>query len=244
MQEEEGGPRMGGGAQRAPAEKGLNRFVWDLRYPDATNFPGMILWAGSVRGPAAVPGEYQVRLTVDGKSQTQPFEIRKDPRVQTTPEDYAAQLELELQVRNKLSQTNQAVIEIREVRKQIDELTARVSAADAAKSKAIVDRAKSLSDELSTIEETLYQTKNRASEDPLNYPVRLNNKLAALLSAIGEADTRPSESQQQVYEDLATDVNAQVNKLKQLVDSAIPELNKLVRQQDIPAISVRTTGTL
>ncbi len=67
-----------------------------------------------------------------------------------------------------------------------------------------MDRAKSLSDELTTIEEALYQTKSKASEDPLNFPVKLNNKLAALLAAISEADTQPTASQQQVYEDLAT----------------------------------------
>ncbi len=244
LQEETAGPRRGGGVQRAPANQGLNRFDWDLRYPDATTFPGIILWAGSVRGPAVVPGAYEVKLTVDGKSQTQKLEVRKDPRVDTTPQQYAAQLALELQMRDKLSQTNQAVIQIRDVRKQIDELTARLQAAgDTAKSRTVLDRAKSLSNELTAIEEALYQTKSKASEDPLNFPVKLNNKLAALLSAVSEADTQPTASQQQVYEDLATSVNAEISKLKQVMDSGIPALNKLVKDQDIPAIAVKATGT-
>ncbi len=245
MEEEEGGPRRGGGVRRVPANEGLNQFVWDLRYPDATNFPGMILWAGSVRGPEVVPGTYQVRLTVNGKSQTQRFEVRPDPRLKTTPEQYAAQLELALQIRDKVSQTNQAVIQIRDVRKQIDELTARLhDIGDTAKTKDIIDRAKSLGDDLATIENALYQTKNRASEDPLNFPVRLNNKLAALLSAIQEADTQPTASQQEVYEEIATGVNAQINRLKQVLDSGVPSLNKMVRDQDIPAVAVKTAGSL
>ncbi len=244
MEEEEGGPRRAGGVQRLPADQGLNRFDWDLRYPDATSFPGMILWAGSVRGPLVIPGTYEVKLTVSGAPLTQKFEVRKDPRVSTTPEQYAAQLALALQMRDKLSQTNQAVIEIRDVKKQINDLTARLKpGAENAKSKLVAERAKALSDELTAIEETLYQTKNRASEDPLNFPVRLNNKLAALLAAIGEADSQPTASQQQVYEDLATSINAEIGKLKQVIDSGVPAFNKMVREQDIPAITVKAGGT-
>lgn len=239
MQEEEGGPQANR-TQRVPVEKGLNQFVWDLRLPDATTFPGIILWAGNVRGPMVVPGTYQVRLSFDGESQTQQFEVRKDPTVATTPQEFAAQFELAVQVRDKLSQTNAAVIEIRDVRKQIDELTARLrTTGDSTRSKTVIDRAKALSDDLTAIEEALYQTKSKASEDPLNYPVRLNNKLAALLTAIGSADTEPTAAERQVYEDLATAVNAQVNKLKQALDSGVPSLNKLVREQDIPAIAVK-----
>ena len=94
----------------------------------------MILWAGGVRGPLVTPGSYEVRLTVAGKSFTQKFEVRKDPRLKTSPEEFAAQLELELQVRNKLSQTNQGVIDVREVRKQIGELTDRLKAPENGKS--------------------------------------------------------------------------------------------------------------
>ncbi len=239
MQEEEGGPQRSR-VQRLPLEQGLNQFVWDLRFPDATSFPGMILWAGNVRGPVVAPGTYQARLSVNGKSQTAKFEVRKDPRVATTPQQYAAQLELELQLRDKLSQTNAAVVQIRGVRTQIDELTARLhSSADTAKSKMVIDRAKSLSDDLTAIEEALYQTKSKANEDPLNYPVRLNNKLAALLAAIGAADTEPTASERQVYEDLATGINSQLNKLKQALDAGVPSLNKLVREQDIPAVAVK-----
>ena len=229
--------------KRAPAEQGLNRFEWDLRYPDATTFPGIILWDGSVHGPQVVPGSYEVRLTAAGKTQSEKFELRRDPRVATTPEQYNAQLELELQIRDKLSQANAAVVEIREARKQIEELSARLKeAVSAEKAKAVADKAKPVSDKLTAIEEALYQTKNRASEDPLNFPVRLNNKLAALMSAIASAEAPPTASEQQVYEDLATPVNAQLEKLKRVMDTEIPALNKLVRDQNIPAIAVKTAS--
>ncbi|MFL6416207.1 MAG: glycosyl hydrolase, partial [Bryobacteraceae bacterium] len=107
------------------------------------------------------------------------------------------------------------------------------------KSKAVLDKAGSVATELTTIEESLYQTKIRASEDPLNFPVRLNNKLAALLTAVSQADAQPTASQQQVYEALARSVNAQLKKLKNVMSTSVPALNKMVKDQDIPAIIIR-----
>ncbi len=217
-------------AERVPAEAGLNRFVWDLRYPDATSFPGMILWAGGVRGPAVVPGTYKVLLTVDGKSQVQTFEVKKDPRLATTPEDYARQLEVALQIHGKLSQANEAVVQIRDVRKQLDEYAGRVKDAK------VADAAKTLAGKLTAVEEALYQTKNRASEDPLNFPIKLNNKLATLLGGVESSDDAPTLQDTQVYEDLASQVNIQVETLKKLTSTDLAAFNRLVREQNIPAV--------
>ncbi len=180
-------------------------------------------------------------LPLMGKRRRRNSRSERDPRVPTTPEQYTAQLQTALQMRDKVSQTNQAVLDIREVREQVDELTERLEADKSGeKSRAVLDKAKSLAAELTSIEESLYQTKNRASEDPLNFPVRLNNKLAALLAAVSQADARPTASQQQVYEDLATEVNAQVKKLKDVMSTSVPALNKMVKDQDIPAISIKS----
>src|SRR5439155_2059721 len=89
-----------------PARAGLNRFAWDLRYPEATRFKGMILWGGGLQGPTVVPGEYQARLTVGGKSQTQTFEVRKDPRLATTLADYQKRFELHMKIHDKLNETH------------------------------------------------------------------------------------------------------------------------------------------
>ncbi len=214
---------------RLPAQAGMNKFVWNLRYPDATSFPGLIMWAGSVTGPRVAPGKYQVRLTVGGKSQTQPFEVLKDPRLSTTPEDYAKQVTLALQIRDKLSETNQGVIRIREVRKQLEDYTKRSD-------KRVADAAKSLSDKLTAVEEELYQTKNRASEDPLNYPIKLNNKLAHLLGVVSGGDYQPTSQSYMVYEDLATRVNAQLKALNGLLTSDLAAFNKLIHDANVPAV--------
>jgi len=239
-EEEEDEPRRGGKAALAPAEQGLNRFEWDLHYPDAAGFPGMVLWAGSLRGPAVVPGTYQVRLTVDGKTQTQKFEVRKDPRVSTTTEQYNAQLEMSLQMRDKLSRTNETVVQIRQVRKQIDDLATRLQAGpQTEKSKLVIEQAKSLAAEMTAVEEALYQTKSRASEDPLNFPVKLNNKLAALLADLESADAEPTSAEGQVYESIATEINAQLKTWSQIMDVKIPTFNKDVKDADVPAVTIK-----
>ncbi len=234
---EEGGGRFRGGPARAPAEKGLNRFAWDLRYPDATTFPGMILWSGNTSGPRAVPGNYQVKLTVDGKTLSESFEVRKDPRVPAPQEEFQKQFDLLTKIRDKFTETSEAILQIRDVRKQANDYAARVKSEPSGKE--IVDAAKALGAKLTAIEEELYQTKNQSSQDPLNYPIRLNNKLAALGGSVAGADAAPTDQAYQVYDDLVGRINAQLDKLKQVMASDVPAFNKLVRDQNIPAVFVK-----
>jgi len=224
------------GPQRVPAQAGMNRFVWDLHYPDATTFPNMIMWAGSTRGPLVIPGNYQVRLTVNGKAQTQTFAIVKDPRAKTTPEEFNRQLALALQIRDKLSQTNQAVIDIREAKKQLGEYISLWK--DNAAAKKIVDSAQDLTKRLSAVEEQLYQVKNQAHEDPLNYPIRLNNRIASLLSVVEATDAGPTRQSEAVNEELATEVNIQLRAAQKLLSDDIAAFNKIVRESNIPAVTI------
>ncbi len=177
-----------------------------------------------------VPGKYTVRLTVDGKAQTQTFLVQKDPRLTTTPQEYLSQLELELQIRDKLTKTNQTVLDIRDVRKQINELAART------KNALVIERAKALTKNMTEVEEALYQTKNKANEDPLNFPIKLNNKIAGVLAALEMSDSPPTQSQSMVYEDLSTAINAQLRRWDEIVTRDLPQFNKLVRDQNIPAV--------
>lgn len=223
-----------------PADVGLNRFVWDPRYPDAVRFPGMILWAGETRGPKMAPGTYQVKLTVDGKSLTQNFEIKPDPRVKTTPADYAKQVELGLRIRDKLSETHNAIIQIRDVRRQVEDLLKRV--AGQPNFKVVNDAGTALNKNLTAIEEALYQTKNQSNQDPLNYPIRLNNKLAALGGVVGSAEAAPTAQSFAVYDEVVTQIDAQLQKLAQVMKTDMPAFNQLVRDQGIPAVVVKPTG--
>ncbi len=222
---------------KVAGEAGLNRFVWDLRYPDSTSFPGMIYWAANSRGPRAVPGNYSVRVSADGKTQTQPFTLHRDPRMESTIGDLQKQLDLSLQLRDKITQANDAVIQIRDARKQVDELVAK--AAKLPSAKAAVDAGKKLSASLLEVEQELYQVKNRSNQDPLNYPIKLNNKLASLLGTVQNSDTAPTAQSNQVYEDLATKANIQLRKLDGLLKTDLITFNKSVRDADVPAVILK-----
>jgi len=228
---------FGGATARVSTDAGLNRFVWDLRYADAVRFPGMILWAGETRGPRVVPGTYQVKLTVDGSTMTETFEVKPDPRLTTTAADYAKQLDLSLKIRDKLSETHNAIIQIRDVKKQVDDLAKRVAGQPNAKT--IADAGASLNKKLTEVEEALYQTKNQSSQDPLNFPIRLNNKLAALGGVVSRSETPPNEQSYAVYDELVAQINAQLQKLGQIMKSDVPAFNQMVRDQNIPAIVVK-----
>ncbi|HSO75237.1 MAG TPA: glycosyl hydrolase, partial [Blastocatellia bacterium] len=227
----------GGAAARAAAEPGLNRFVWDLRYQEATRFPGMILWAGETRGPRASPGSYQVKLTVDGKTLVQNFEVKKDPRIATTQEEFAKQFDLLTGIRDKFNETTHAVLQIRDARKQIDDITNRVK--DQPSGKVIADAAQSVKAKLTAVEEALYQTKNQSNQDPLNYPIRLNNKLAALAGVVAEADAAPTDQARVLFAELGAKIDDQLQKLAAIIRTDLPAFNKLVRDQDVPAVFVR-----
>lgn len=233
----EGGFFGGGAPPPVPTDVGLNRFVWDTRYPDAVRFPGMILWAGETRGPKLPPGTYQVKLTVEGKSYTQPFEIKADPRLSTTPADYAKQLELGLKIRDKLTETHNAIIQIRDVRKQIEDLLKRVGGQP--NFKVVNDAGTALNKNLTAIEEALYQTKNQSSQDPLNFPIRLNNKLAALGGVVASAEVAPTAQSYAVYDEVAGQIDAQLQKLAQIMRTDVPAFNQLVKDQNIPAVVVK-----
>ena len=237
---EGGGGFGGGGAPQVPMEVGLNRFIWDTRHADAVRFPGMILWAGEVRGPKVPPGNYQVKLTVDGKSFTQNFEIKADPRVTTTPADYAKQLELSMKIRDKLTETHNAIIQIRDVRRQVEDLVKRVTGQP--NFKVINDAATALNKNMTAVEETLYQTKNQSNQDPLNYPIRLNNKLAALGGVVGSAEAAPTAQSYAVYDELVTQIDAELRKLAEIMRTQVPAFNQLVREQNIPAVVVKPSN--
>jgi photosystem II stability/assembly factor-like uncharacterized protein len=227
--DEEENPFRGAPPARVSAQAGMNHFVWNLRYPDATTFPGLIMWAGSVTGPRVSPGTYTVRLTVDGKTQSESFTVKKDPCLTTTPEDYAKQLSLALQLRNKLSEANQGVIEIRELRAQLEPYTKRSE-------KTVADGAKNLIQKLTAVEEDLYQTKNRASEDPLNFPIKLNNKLAYVMGVVESSDDQPTSQSYSLYEELSTQTNAKLKELSVLMTSDLASFNKLIHDQNVPAV--------
>jgi len=175
-------------------------------------------------------------LTVAGKTESAQFTVIADPRVKTTPEQFSSQLSLSLQIRDKLSQVNQAVVDIRAAKKQLEDYAARLK--DDVAAKKVADAAKDLDKKLTEVEQELYQTKNQSSQDPLNFPIKLNNRLAALLGVVQENDAGPTKQSNVVYEGLASEANAQIRAADQLLKDDVGAFNKLVRDSNIPAVSV------
>ncbi|MFN8062225.1 MAG: hypothetical protein U0Q12_23945 [Vicinamibacterales bacterium] len=220
---------------KPPVTAGIHRLNWDLRYPGATDFPGLIMWAASTRGPIAPPGSYQVRVTADGQSQTQPFAIRREPHVlaDVTDADLAKQFELAVQIRDKTSQINEGVLLVRGVRPQIKERTAKL---DKKKAAAVVKALDGLETTLTAIEVELYQVNNQSSEDPLNYPIKLNNKVAALQGIVESADSRPTDAAHEIFAMLSTRVDEQLKKLDAAVKTQLPQVNTLLQRQKLEPV--------
>jgi photosystem II stability/assembly factor-like uncharacterized protein len=237
-EEEQGGRRGARAEPKVPAEPGLNRFAWDLSYPEAKSFPGLVLWGqGGLEGPTVVPGRYQVRLTVGKESATQPFEIKADPRSAATPEALRAQFDFLLAARDKLSEVHGEIRKIRDVRAQLTELKKRLG--KGSERQALVDAANDLDKKMTAIEEALYQTKNRSSEDPLNFPIRLNDKLANLAQSAGVGEYAPTAQAQAVRQELTAAIDAQLAKLKEIWDRDLPAFSKKVAESGVPAVAVR-----
>jgi hypothetical protein len=222
--------------EKLESKPGMNRFVWNMRYADAEGFDGLIMWSGGLTGPRANLGTYKAKLTVNGKTSESEFEIVKDPRSAVTPADIKAQFDFLIQVRDKLSETNKAIVKIRKIRDQMNQVTGPLK--DKEEMKPIVDMAKTTLDEMKKIEETLYQTKNRSRQDPLNFPVRLNDKLAGVGSEAESGDYRPTEQTKAVYKELSEKIDVALSALDKIVAEQVPKFNALVKEKQIAAVTV------
>jgi hypothetical protein len=221
--------------EHIPVKPGLNLFVWDLRYQEPTKVPGLIYDAGEPAGPLALAGKYQARLTVAGKSQTAPFEVKMDPRVQTSPEDLRKQFDLMLKLSQRQDQMNKTVIAIRDLRNQLQALEKRVGTGDEAKS--LVAASTDLRQKISAIEEELVQVNSKSSEDQANYPTMLNSKLGHLQSLVDSADTAPTAAEAAVFADLDQRLEAQLTKWNEVLAKDLPALNDSMRKNNVPLVA-------
>lgn len=213
---------------------GGNRFVWNLRYPDIKKFEGLVLWSTRLNGPKVPPGEYRVRLVWNGQQAEERFTVLPDPRASARPEDYTAQFEFVKACADKLSEIHTAIEQIRSVRSQIKTLESRLT--DEERLKPLREKMKSVQTAMTEIEEALYQTKNRSSQDPLNFPVRLNDKLGNVMEVAAAGDFPPTTQAVQVRDMLFGKINAELARWQRIREADLPVLNQLVRQLEIEVI--------
>ena len=216
---------------------GMNLQLWNMRYPNAEGFDGLIMWGASLRGPKAVPGKYKAKLTVNGNAMETEFEILKDPRTQGTIADIQEQFNFAIKVRDKLSDANMAVKKIRDARDQINRVIEPMK--DKPEFKDVNDMAKSILDNVKDVEEDLYQTKNRSGQDPLNFPIRLNNKVGGLGGEVEGNDFKPTDQAKAVFDELSGKIDTQLKTLNTIFTEQIPEFNNLIRQKEVKPVVVQ-----
>lgn len=233
--------RMAGGARapRLPNKRGVNSFAWNLREADASRFDGMIFWAGSTTGPMVPPGRYVVRLLVDGQPvASAPLEVRKDPRVTATQADLIAQYELLKQIRDRTTDANDAVKTSRNVKAQLTDRTSRLSATD---KQEFATMAEPLNNGLTTVESEIYQVRNQSGQDPLNYPIKVNNQIAALVGVVGSTDARPTKQSYTVFGILTKELEGYLVQMKKELDSKLPAINAYLKTKGLQEIKPAPT---
>lgn len=217
-------------------KKGMNQFNWDLTYPDAERIDGMILWNGVPSGVLASPGNYFVKFKSGKDSAEAAFAVKADPNYRITQEDYEAQFAFLQQVQDKFSDVQKAIKDIRAIRTQINDFTARQGKDMPKEVKQMAD---SINKQLTAIEETLYQTKAKSGQDVLNYPIRLNDKISGIFDVASSGYAAPSKQVKEAFTELAGQADAELSKLKKIVDEKLPVFNKLVIEKSLPVITVK-----
>lgn len=215
---------------------GMNNFNWNMRYPGAETFDGMVLWWASMDGPKAIPGKYKVALLTGKTEIVRDFDILKDPRSSATESDLKSQFDFLQSLVEKVSKTHKAIENLRITKTQIDDVLEQVAEVDG--SMEVKELGKEIKEELTKVEEHLYQTKNRSSQDPLNFPIRLNNKLAHLNSLMAVGDFKPTDSALKFRNEISEEIDKELKKLETIYQEKIPAFNKKVKNLDWNPVKV------
>ena len=208
---------------------GGNEFVWDTRYDGAEKLEGMIFWSASFSGAKAVPGSYKVRLAVNGKEQTQDFTILPDPRSESSVADMQKQFDFVNEVNQTVDKAHKAIKNMREIRSKLKDFV-KQNQSDSTATK-LVAQAKTIQEDLLEVEKTLYQTQNRSNQDPLNFPIRLTNKLGHLNRLLTIDDFPPTNQDLAVKEELTAAVEVAMERYQQLIDSDVASFNEVFKKE-------------
>lgn len=225
------------GADQITVKQGGGRFVWNMRHPGYKTFPGMVYYGSPNLGPKAVPGKYKVRLTVGGQSQEQEFEILKDPRVLTTQEELQAQFDFLVKVRDKVSEANQGVLDLRKIKEDLASLKTRIGTDP--QFKELSDAVKKFDDALTGHENNIHETRNRSVQDPLNYGIKMNNQLAHLMVEQAQGDFPPTKQGEEVRQMLSRKIDEELGRLKTTINQNVDRINQMAKEKGIEVISVQ-----
>jgi hypothetical protein len=222
--------------QRATSRAGMNRFTWNLRSEDAIGFDGMIMWAAGTQGPTIPPGTYTVRVTAGDKTESQTFVVKRDPRGNATQADLDEQYAFLRRIQARTNEANNAVRTVRNVKSQLEDRKARAGSRGAT----LARLAQTLDAQLSAAEEEIYQVRNRAGQDPLNYPIKLNNQIAGLAGVVGSAEAKPTKQSYEVFELLSGQLKVQLDRLQAAFGPSLDAVNAELVRLGLPPIRPST----
>ncbi len=211
---------------------GGNRLIWDMRYPGYKTFEGMVFYSSPNNGPKAVPGDYKVRLNYNGQTSEQVLTIVKDPRLPNSSSDYKKQFDFLIAIRDQVSRANSAIVEIRAVKKDLDYLKGKPEL-----KKDLKDMIEEFESKLDIVENNIHMTKNQSRQDPLNYGIRINNRLAFLMSDSQRGDYPPTDQAEQFFVEVTKELDNEINSLNQLIDQNVAKINDQVSNSNIEIIS-------
>jgi hypothetical protein len=215
-------------------KSGLNQFVWDMNHPEADRVDGLILWNGFVRGPKAAPGEYTARFRSGNDSAEVKFTILADPNYRLSNDEYAEQVDFLLAVRDKFSAVMKGLKSIKDIRQQLTDLSGRVGKAIPHELKEKMD---TINKQLTAVEEALHQTKAKSGQDVLNFPIRLDDKIASVYNAAAAGNTPPSKQAKEAFAELSAQTDIQLEKLKYVIDEELKKLNLIIHEVKLPVVS-------
>lgn len=223
-------------ADKIEINKNVNQFVWNMLYPEGDKIDGMILWNGVPGATLAPPGNYFARFHYQGDSMTVPFTILPDPNYKISQQDYETQFAFLTRVKDKFNEVQKAIKDIRDVRSQVNDF---ITLQGKEVPKQIKQQADTINKQLTSIEETLYQTKAKSGQDVLNYPIRLNDKISGLYDVAASGNMAPPRQVKEVFEELSKQADAELARLKKLMNEDLAVLNKMIRESTLPVIGVK-----
>ncbi|GAA0737624.1 WD40/YVTN/BNR-like repeat-containing protein [Gaetbulibacter jejuensis] len=212
-------------------KEGMNQFVWDMTYDGAEKLDDMILWWASLDGPRAIPGTYKVSLNVNSNVTSQTFNIVADPRAESSQADMQKQFDFITDVNKTMDKAHKSIKKIRNIKEQLTAFETQYKGNDDLKE--LLEAAKKLKEDFTKIEEALYQTQNRSGQDPLNFPIRLTNKLGHLNALVGMGDFAPTDQDVAVKNELTKKINVQLDAFNQLINTEISAFNTAFNEKQL-----------
>lgn len=225
-----------GDIEKTEVVKGMNQFVWDMNYLPAEKVDGMILWNGNVDGPRAAPGNYFVEIKSGNDVQEKEFVVKANPVYKCTQADYEAQFDFLILTRDKFSQVQKTVKEIREIRNQLNEFASRQGKNYPKEVRSLAD---TIAKKMTSVEEALYQTKLKSNQDILNYPMRLNDKISGLYNYAASGNNAPTKQVLDAYAELSSQADLEIAKWKSILENEIPVLNNKIKEMSLPVIGLK-----